>query len=60
MRMNYRKIVGRSVFMGVGTFVLLSLWDWIESGNSRLLANAIIGVVTAFVSAVVDKTWKIE
>ena len=55
---NRKTVVSRALFMGVGVFVVVSLWGWIGSGNIellRLLLNAIVGIVLAVAFVVVDK-----
>jgi uncharacterized membrane protein YjjB (DUF3815 family) len=55
MNTNNKKVVSQAVFMFVGMFVVLCVWDWVESGNSKFLANAIAAVLVAFGSVYVDK-----
>lgn len=55
MNTNNRRIASQAIFTGISSFIVLCLWDWIESGNSRLLVNGIAGVLAIFGSVFVDK-----
>ena len=55
MNASNKKVVSHAIFMGVGMFIVLCVWDWVESGSSMFLGNAIGAVVCAFASVYADK-----